>query len=250
MDASSTPVGLYRPEFEHDACGVAFVVDMHGRRSHDIVRMGLDSLCHLEHRGASGAEVNTGDGAGILVQIPDRFYRQVAGFELPEAGAYATGIGFLPADPAAAGAARRRIEELAAAEELVVLGWRDVPIDASSVGSIARSAMPGFHQVFVASPAGHHGLALERRAFILRKRIEHDLADVYFASLSARTVVYKGMLTAPQVEVFFPELGDERFESALALVHSRFSTNTFPSCREPRNPRVSRRRAGCFASRT
>ena len=110
-----------------------------------------------------------------------------------------------------------------------MLGWRDLPIDASSVGSIARSAMPGFHQVFVASPAGHRGLALERRAFILRKRIEHDLADVYFASLSARTVVYKGMLTAPQVEVFFPELGDERFESALALVHSRFSTNTFPS---------------------
>ncbi len=229
MDASSTPMGLYRPEFEHDACGVAFVVDMHGRRSQDIVRMGLDSLCHLEHRGASGAEVNTGDGAGILVQIPDRFYRQVVGFELPDPGTYATGIGFLPADPARAGAARLRIEQLAAAEDLVVLGWRDLPTDASPIGSIASSAMPSFHQVFVASPAGNYGLALERQAFMLRKRIEHDLTDVYFASLSARTVVYKGMLTAPQVEVFFPELGDERFESALALVHSRFSTNTFPS---------------------
>ena len=229
MTPSSTAVDLYRPEFEHDACGVAFVVDMHGRRSHQIVRMGLDSLCHLEHRGASGAETNTGDGAGILVQIPDRLYREVAGFALPEAGAYATGIGFLPVGDAAAEAARRQVEHLAGAEDLIVLGWREVPIDASPIGSIARGAMPSFHQVFLASPAGHRGLDLERRAFILRKRIEHELTGVYFPSLSARTVIYKGMLTAPQVEVFYPDLTDERLESALALVHSRFSTNTFPS---------------------
>ncbi len=229
MTPSSTAVDLYRPEFEHDSCGVAFVVDMHGRPDHQIVRMGLDSLCHLEHRGASGAEVNTGDGAGILVQIPDRLYREVAGFALPEAGAYATGIGFLPVGDAAAEASRRQVEHLAGAEDLIVLGWREVPIDASPIGSIARGAMPSFHQVFLASPAGHRGLDLERRAFILRKRIEHELTGVYFPSLSARTVIYKGMLTAPQVRVFFPDLGDERLESALALVHSRFSTNTFPS---------------------
>jgi len=233
MGSPSTPVGLYRPDFEHDSCGVAFVVDMHGRRRHEIVRMGLDSLCHLEHRGASGAEVNTGDGAGILLQIPDRFYREVAGVKLPEAGAYATGIGFLPSDPAEARRAQDRIEKLAATEDLIVLGWRQLPIDDSSVGSIARGAMPSFHQVFIASAPSllpvPTGLDLERRAFILRKRIEHELNNTYFASLSARTVIYKGMLTAPQVENFFPDLGDERLDSALALVHSRFSTNTFPS---------------------
>jgi glutamate synthase (NADPH/NADH) large chain len=220
---------LYRPEFEHDACGVAFVVDMHGRRSHDIVRMGLASLCNLEHRGASGAEVNTGDGAGILLQIPDRFYREVSGLDLPAAGGYATGIAFLPTDPAEAGRARNDIEKLADDEGMVVLGWREVPVDPAPVGSIALSAMPSFHQIFVASANGHTGLDLERRAFILRKRVEHHNRDVYFPSLSARTIIYKGMLTAPQVESFFLDLSDERLESALALVHSRFSTNTFPS---------------------
>ncbi len=229
MGSFSTPVGLYRPEFEHDACGVAFVVDMHGRRSHAIVRMGLDSLCHLEHRGASGAEVNTGDGAGILIQIPDGFYREVTDIALPAAGAYATGIGFLPTEASAARQVQDRIEKLAATEELIVLGWREVPTDPAPLGSIARGAMPSFHQVFLASATGHSGLDLERRAFILRKRIEHEIAGIYFPSLSARTIVYKGMLTAPQVESFFPDLNDERLDSALALVHSRFSTNTFPS---------------------
>src|ERR1700722_15223568 len=177
MASSSTPFGLYRPEFEHDSCGVAFVVDMHGRRRHEIVRMGLDSLCHLEHRGASGAEVNTGDGAGILIQVPDRFYREVAGLDLPEAGAYATGIGFLPADPTEAVRVRAQIEETAAAVGMMVIGWRDVPTDASSVGSIARSAMPSFHQIFVTSATGRRDLDLDRQAFVLRKRIEHQLGD-------------------------------------------------------------------------
>jgi glutamate synthase (NADPH) large chain len=230
--ASPATVGLYQPQFEHDACGVAFVVDMHGRRSHDLVQMGLDSLCHLEHRGASGAEVNTGDGAGILLQVPDRFYRAVAGFELPDAGAYATGIGFLPTGSEDVTRARAAVEKLAASEGLTVLGWRELPVDPSPIGGIARSAMPDFHQVFVAGRGDRdpiHGLALERRAFILRKRIEHEVEGVYFASLSSRTVVYKGMLTAPQVRTFFPDLNDERVDTALALVHSRFSTNTFPS---------------------
>ncbi len=216
MASSAVPVGLYRPEFEHDACGVAFVVDMHGRRSHDMVRKGLGSLCHLEHRGASGAEVNTGDGAGILVQIPDGLYRAVAGCTLPEAGAYATGIGFLPAHPDEAARARQGVEELAVAEGLMVLGWRQVPIDDSQLGSIARSAMPSFHQVFIAGSGatqGVNGLELERRVFMLRKRVEHEVSGVYFASLSARTVVYKGMLTAPQLEAFFPDLQDERLNS-------------------------------------
>ena len=232
MASSAVPVGLYRPEFEHDACGVAFVVDMYGRRSHDMVRKGLGSLCHLEHRGASGAEVNSGDGAGILIQIPDAFYRAVAGCTLPAAGAYATGIAFMPTDADEAARARQGIERLAADEDLAVIGWREVPIDDSQLGSIARSAMPSFHQVFVAgsaATAGVNGLELERRAFMLRKRVEHELPGTYFASLSARTVVYKGMLTAPQVESFFPDLQDERTDTALALVHSRFSTNTFPS---------------------
>jgi glutamate synthase (NADPH) large chain len=229
---SPTPVGLYQPQFEHDACGVSFVVDMHGRRSHDLVQMGLDSLCHLEHRGASGAEVNTGDGAGILLQVPDRFYRAVVGFDLPEAGAYATGIGFLPTAPENAARVRAAVEKLAASEDLTVLGWRQLPIDPSPIGSIARSAMPDFHQVFIAGRPDRdpiQDMALERRAFILRKRIEHEVEGVYFPSLSSRTVVYKGMLTAPQVRTFFPDLNDERVETALALVHSRFSTNTFPS---------------------
>jgi glutamate synthase (NADPH/NADH) large chain len=223
------PTGLYRPEFEHDACGVAFVVDMHGRRSHDIIRKGLASLCHLEHRGASGAESNTGDGAGILIQVPDAFYRSEVGFELPDAGAYATGIAFLPADPAEADRAIREISKVTASEGLTVLGWRSLPVDPGALGSIALSAMPAFKQLFVAEPGGASGLDLERRAFILRKRIEHEVDGAYFASLSGRTIVYKGMLTAPQVETFFLDLEDERLESALALVHSRFSTNTFPS---------------------
>ncbi|MHB1534354.1 MAG: glutamate synthase large subunit [Acidimicrobiales bacterium] len=226
MVEPSTPRGLYRPESEHDSCGVAFVVDMHGRRSHRMVRMGLESLCHLEHRGASGAETNTGDGAGLLIQVPDTFLRAVTAFELPPAGAYATGIAFLAADPADAQRARAAIDMLIVSEGLTALGWREVPVTDDALGSIARGAMPSFWQLFL---GGAEGLDLERRAFILRKRVEHEIDGTYFASLSARTLVYKGMLTAPQVGEFFTDLTDERLDSALALVHSRFSTNTFPS---------------------
>jgi len=222
--------GLYRPEFEHDACGVSFVVDMHGRRSHRMVRMGLESLCNLEHRGAAGAETNTGDGAGLLIQLPDEFYRAVVDWELPPAGSYATGIGFLPAEPAGAELARHEIAKLVELEGLELLGWRQVPVDPSDLGSIARESMPSFHQLFVADrDSAATGLELERRAFLLRKRIDNGVDRTYFPSFSSRTVVYKGMLTAPQMTGFWPDLDDERVTSALALVHSRFSTNTFPS---------------------
>jgi len=238
---SAMAAGLYDPAQEHDACGLAFVVDMQGRAQHDIVAKGLLALCNLDHRGASGAEVNTGDGAGILISVPDAYYRAVCSFDLPEPGAYATGIGFLSADHVET--IKEQISKIAASEGLEVLGWREVPVEPTSLGAAARAVMPTFHQIFVTSAAGEPtltGLELDRRAFVLRKRLEHEVqggdvdptdADyaVYFASLSARTIVYKGMLTTHQLRDFFPELSDERVVSPLALVHSRFSTNTFPS---------------------
>ncbi|HEX7165339.1 MAG TPA: glutamate synthase large subunit, partial [Acidimicrobiales bacterium] len=224
--------GLYNPAFEHDACGVSFVVDMHGRRSHDIVRKGLQALRNLDHRGASGSEVNTGDGAGILLQLPDSFFRAVTAsdFELPPEGQYATGIAFLPTGEATADA-RHAIEKVVDSEGLRTIGWRDLPIDDSMIGDSARRVEPVFEQLFVAGGNGnaYEGIDLERRAFILRKRIEHEVEGVYFPSLSTRTFIYKGMLTTPQLNEFFLDLEDVRVESALALVHSRFSTNTFPS---------------------
>ena len=222
--------GLYDPRYEHDACGVAFVVDMHGRSSHDMVQRGLTCLYQLDHRGATGAEANVGDGAGMLIQLPDSFFRQVTDFELPEAGSYAAGMAFLPSeDPDGAAQA---IEALAEQEGLRVLGWREVPTVSSSLGSFATDAMPVFRTVFITGSESSpiRDLDLERAAFILRKRIEHEIEPaVYFPSLSCRTFVYKGMLTCDQLPEFFPDLTDERLESALALVHSRFSTNTFPS---------------------
>ncbi|MFG1611654.1 glutamate synthase large subunit [Nonomuraea wenchangensis] len=222
------PQGLYHPANEHDACGVAMVADVAGRREHGIVVKALTALCNLDHRGAKGSEPDTGDGAGILTQIPDAFFRAVVPFTLPAAGSYAAGMAFLPADEEARAVAVRLIEEIAGEEGLTVLGWRETPVDRTLPGPSARAVMPHFAQLFVASPEGREGLELDRLAFCLRKRAEHE-ADVYFPSLSARTIVYKGMLTPDQVEPFFPDLSDERYESAIALVHSRFSTNTFPS---------------------
>ncbi len=223
--------GLYDPAYEHDACGVAFVVDMHGRKTHTMVERGLDSLRNLDHRGATGAEDNVGDGAGILTQIPDALFREACDFELPEAGQYAVGIGFLPRDPAEADRAADAMGKIVASEGLQLLGWRDVPIDDSMIGRFAQDAEPTFRQLFVAGPEGSglDGIDLERRTYVLRKRLEHEVEGVYFPSLSARTIVYKGMLTTPQLQEFFPDLRDERYTTALALVHSRFSTNTFPS---------------------
>jgi glutamate synthase (NADPH) large chain len=218
--------GLYDPAFEHDACGVALVADLNGRPTHATVATALDALRNLEHRGASGSEPDSGDGAGILVQVPDAYLRDVVDFPLPPAGAYAVGIGFL--EEGETMQAHARIAAIAQEEQVEVLGWREVPIDPSLVGATARSVMPTFWQLFLAGPRGEQGLALDRLVYPVRKRIEHELG-IYFASLSARTIVYKGMLTTGQLEPFYPELSDERFASTLALVHSRFSTNTFPS---------------------
>src|SRR5712692_3302582 len=224
--------GLYDPRFEHDACGVSFVVDIKGRKSHDIVATALGALCNLEHRGAQGAEANSGDGAGILIQVPDAFLRAKVAFDLPSPGTYGVGLCFLPADLTFAQESIVRIEAIMLDEGLRVLGWREVPVDESSVGATARGVMPSFRQIFVVDPRGATGIDLDRKLFIARKRCEHEIKDhivVYFPSLSSRTLVYKGMLTSPQLADFFPELSDQRIESALALVHSRFSTNTFPS---------------------
>ncbi|HYM14695.1 MAG TPA: glutamate synthase large subunit [Dehalococcoidia bacterium] len=224
--------GLYDPRFEHDACGVGFVVDVTGAKSRDVVDTALGALCNLDHRGASGAEVNTGDGAGILIQVPDAFLRAVAPFELPPAGAYGVGLAFLPSGTTAADRARCAVEDLARQQGLSVVGWRGVPVDDGMIGPTARAVMPSFWHCFVTDPAGSVGIDLDRKLFVLRKLTEHEMAadlPVYFASLSSRTLVYKGMLTTPQLAQFFPDLNDPRIESALALVHSRFSTNTFPS---------------------
>jgi len=222
---------LYRSELEHDACGVAFIATMRGSAGHDIIDHALTALRNLEHRGATGADPTVGDGAGILTQMPDAFLRSVVGFELPPKGAYAAGIAFLPADAEERFIAEAMISAIATEEGLTVLGWRDLPIAADLVGETALACMPCFRQLFVSAAASHEvGLGLERLAFCLRKRAEHEAA-VYFPSLSARTMVYKGMLTTDQLEPFFPDLSDQRFVTELALVHSRFSTNTFPSWR-------------------
>jgi glutamate synthase (NADPH/NADH) large chain len=220
--------GLYDPANEHDACGVAFVATLTGVASNDIVAKGLTALRNLDHRGAVGGEPDTGDGAGILIQIPDTFLRAVSGVELPARGSYAAGMAFLPLDEAKAAEARLAIEALAVEENLTVLGWRDVPVNPEILGSMSRGAMPSFALMFVTSDEGRAGIELDRATYGLRKRAEHEL-EVYFPSLSARTLIYKGMLTTEQLENFFPDLLDERMESALAIVHSRFSTNTFPS---------------------
>ncbi|MQA05711.1 MAG: glutamate synthase large subunit [Streptosporangiales bacterium] len=220
---------MYAPSYEHDSCGVAFVADLSGRRSHHIVDKTLTALRNLEHRGASGSEPDSGDGAGILTQIPDAFYRAVTEFDLPPVGSYAVGTAFLPTDETDLTEAVATVERICAEEGLRVLGWRDLPVAPDLLGATARAAMPVFRQVFVTASTGRVvGMGLERLAYCARKRAEHE-AGVYFASLSGRTIVYKGMLTPTQLEAFFPDLDDERYETAIALVHSRFSTNTFPS---------------------
>ncbi|WP_328442957.1 glutamate synthase large subunit [Amycolatopsis sp. NBC_00438] len=231
--------GLYDPETEQDSCGVAMVADIRGRRSHGIVTDGLAALTNLDHRGAAGAEPTSGDGAGILLQLPDELLRAEAGFELPEPDEhghhrYAAGIAFLPADAEQRRKAVELAERIAVEEGLEVLGWREVPVDAdrADIGPTARSVMPHFAMLFV-SGDGAAGLELDRLAFCLRKRTEHESGiagcGTYFPSLSSRTIVYKGMVTPEQLPAFFADLRDERLASAIALVHSRFSTNTFPS---------------------
>ena len=228
MDGRPAQQGMYDPRNEHDACGVGFVATLTGVASHDMVEQALTVLRNLEHRGATGSEPDSGDGAGILLQVPDAFFREVAEFELPAAGAYAVGIAFLPAEDSAGAEAVSQIETIAAEEGLSVLGWREVPVTPGLLGNGARATMPAFRQLFVGDGGASTGIALDRKAFVLRKRAERE-AGVYFPSLSARTLVYKGMLTTGQLEPFFPDLSDRRLATAVALVHSRFSTNTFPS---------------------
>ena len=238
---STRPGGLYDPATEHDACGVGFVVDMKGRRSHTIVEQGLTILKNLQHRGACGCEENTGDGAGILVQIPHAFFARECerlSIRLPVAGEYGTGLVFLPRDAGQRAACEKLFEVVVREESQVVLGWRDVPVDDAALGPSARACEPVFRQIFIGRGGSVKDAALfELKLYVIRKRIEHAIANsaiaerdlFYLPSLSARTFVYKGMLTPNQVELMFPDLRDPLLDSALALVHSRFSTNTFPS---------------------
>jgi glutamate synthase (NADPH/NADH) large chain len=233
--------GLYDPAHEHDACGVGFVVDMKGRKSHAIVSQALQVLKNLLHRGACGCEPNTGDGAGILIQMPHAFLaRECAalGLSLPSPRHYGAGLVFLPRDSAQAALCRAMLDGIVREEGQTLLGWRVVPTDDAPVGPSARAAEPLIEQVFIGRAAGiSDAQAFERKLYIIRKRVEHAVrrSDIpgrgyfYLPSLSANTLIYKGMLSADQIETMFPDIVDPRVESALALVHQRFSTNTFPS---------------------
>ncbi|MDV8008736.1 MULTISPECIES: glutamate synthase large subunit [unclassified Rhodococcus (in: high G+C Gram-positive bacteria)] len=235
------PRGLYDPDQETDSCGVAVVADTSGRHMHSIVDQALAVLGNLSHRGAVGRESNSGDGAGILIQLPTEFFDAVTEFELPRPNSmgentYAAGNCFLPVDEEARRQAVVRIDQCAAAEGLRVIGWREVPVDSDCVGAVAAQCAPYTSQCFVtcAEPRDHSvgGIALDRRVFTLRRRVERIHSDgtaVYFPSLSARTIVYKGMLTPAQLPGYFTDLRDGRMRTALAVVHSRYSTNTFPS---------------------
>ena len=227
------PQGLYSPSDEHDACGVGFVAHIKGARSHSIVRSALDLLINLEHRGACGSDPDTGDGAGILIQMPDRFFRKTVSFALPPAGSYGAGLVFLPHDATARADCKAIVERIVVEEGQTLLGWREVPINLAKIGQTAASVAPVFEQLFVGANFSSPE-AFERKLYIIRKLIERELGELKFAStylcgLSAKTLIYKGMLTASQIEGMFPDLSDADVESALALVHQRFSTNTFPS---------------------
>jgi glutamate synthase (NADPH/NADH) large chain len=224
---------MYNPAFEKDACGLAMVATLRGEPGHDIIDLALTALRNLEHRGAIGSDAGTGDGAGILTQMPDAFLRAVVDFDLPPVGEYAAGLAFLPLDDDARAAMKEQIAQIAAHENLVVLGWRDVPTDVEHLGKLAYEARPAFEQLFVSRPESGDtpalsGIDLDRRVYRLRKRARRE-AGAYFVSLSSRTLGYKGMVTTLQLEPFYPDLQDERFASELAVVHSRYSTNTFPS---------------------
>ncbi|MEE3330671.1 MAG: glutamate synthase large subunit [Myxococcota bacterium] len=228
--------GLYDPEHEHDACGVGFVAHIKGVKSHSIVRQGIEALRNLEHRGACGCDPETGDGAGILIQIPDEFLRREAaglGIELPELGSYACGMVFLAQDEAAAAAQRETFERIVVEAGQTVLGWRSVPYPPEAVGYVAREGLPLIQQFFVGAADGLEGLAFERKLYVIRRLVEKanesDEHFFYVPSFSSRTLVYTGMLISSQIETFFPDLVDEAMKSALAIVHSRYSTNTMPT---------------------
>jgi len=235
--------GLYDPHTEHDACGVGFVVHIKGQRSHDIVRKALQVLINLEHRGACGCEANTGDGAGILIQMPYAFLRRSVSFTLPADGSYGAGLVFLPHEESDRDRIKDLIARITGEEGQRLLGWRDVPSDNRLIGDSAKATQPVFEQVFIGAAfdtATDEGRArFERKLYVIRKRVEHAVDALkinalsrrffYIVSLSSQRLIYKGMLQAKQVAAMFPDLTDEDLQSALALVHQRFSTNTFPS---------------------
>ncbi|MDJ0755092.1 MAG: glutamate synthase large subunit [Ardenticatenaceae bacterium] len=236
------PQGLYHPQYEHDACGMGFVVHMKGEKSHDIVEQALEVLENMEHRGAVGSEANTGDGAGILLQIPQRFFQKVtaeAGFELPEAGQYGVGMVFLPQDDALRQQCRQQLQEIIQREGQQMLGWRACPTDNQLLGETSKTAQPVIEQIFIQQGelSSEDDLAFERKLYVIRKLAQKEImnrmpnkgSDFYISSLSSRTIIYKGMLQSTQVRPFYPDLADPVLESAVAVVHSRFSTNTFPS---------------------
>ena len=232
--------GLYNPAHEHDACGIGFVASINGEKSHDIIAKGTQVLLNLAHRGACGCDPETGDGAGVLIQIPHKFFAgecEKLGFTLPQPGAYAVGMTFLPVEKHPRLQSEGILERIIKEEGLTLLGWRDTPVYASAIGRIARASQPYIQQVFVRCPAGMDEDTFERKLYVVRKRAENEVreSDVenaemfYIPSFSCRTIVYKGLLLANQIANFYRELADPDAESALCLVHQRFSTNTFPS---------------------
>jgi len=234
------PQGLYDPRNEHDACGIGFVASIKGHKSHDIIAKGIQVLINLTHRGACGCDPETGDGAGILIQIPHKFFaRECAtlGFTLPAEGEYGVGMAFLPVEPHQRLSCEGILERIVREEGLIVLGWRDTPVDGDAIGRVARASQPYIQQIFIGCTQRCDPDALERKLYIVRKRAETEVARTnlpnkgyfYLPSLSARTIVYKGLLLAPQMAHFYGELSDPDVMSALCLVHQRFSTNTFPT---------------------
>jgi glutamate synthase (NADPH/NADH) large chain len=232
--------GLYDPRFEHDACGIGFVASIEGRKSHDIIQKGIQILVNLTHRGACGCDPETGDGAGVLIQIPHAFFEaecRPLGFSLPSPGQYGVGMVFLPVEKHECMTCEGILEEIAREEGLSVLGWRDIPIDSNAIGRLAQSTQPYIEQIFIRGAYGMDPAALERKLYVIRKRAEAAIAKsdlqeksfFYIPSLSSRTIVYKGLLLAPQISNFYRELSDPEVRSAICLVHQRFSTNTFPT---------------------
>ncbi|MCD6374801.1 MAG: glutamate synthase subunit alpha, partial [Caldisericaceae bacterium] len=227
------PQGLYNKQFEHDACGLGFIVNIDGRKEHTIIDDAITILNNLEHRGAVGGDRKTGDGAGMMTQIPHRFFKRVVDFKLPEPGQYGVGFLFLP--PRAVEKAKKMVQSVVRKEKGKVLGWRKVSVNPDALGDFARQSMPAFWQLFVQFK-NHSGEDLERQLYILRKVLESEasklgwsMEDFYISSLSSRTIVYKGMFVSLQFQNFYPDLTASDFESALAMVHQRYSTNTFPS---------------------
>jgi glutamate synthase domain-containing protein 1 len=228
--------GLYDPNLEHDACGIGFVADLRNDPSHGILEMGTEILCRLTHRGAAGADEATGDGAGLLLQTPDKFLRRVsdeAGFALPELGRYAAGLVFLSTDPDEYAWQKQAVADAVAGEGQTLLGWRVVPTDPDTIGRTARGAMPTFEQLFIAAADGLDQDAFDRKLYVIRRVVENQMrargAYFHVASLASRTLLYKGMFLAHQTPQFFPDLADSDMESRFALVHQRYSTNTFPA---------------------